>query len=410
MQEIRRELSKESNPPIEKVINSNIIPVLMQMSYQRNEKFAFEVCWILCNIASGTSKQVEYLFNLNSLEFFLKIFDSNPNNLELRDQIVWAVGNVSGDCNQFRDLINKSGLFDRILQYGYMIVAEGKSKHVANCMWAVSNFARGKPPPREEILAHLDDFFVLNLPRVADKNDVLQDMLWGMVYTTESIKRFDKYTESVLKIIFDLIQTDNNKLELPLLRIIGNFVSNCNNSWCRIRKFNCIQILMNYLNHSKATLRKEVIWVFSNLVSETSEVVSEMINLQIYPKFLAMITSDTEPIRNEIIWTISNSYMSSQESQAKALNQMNWIDVYMNSLENFKDNKVKMVILEGMYEALSKDKDSLKNELKERLEGYLERFNENLQMKKKIEKILELFEDLDDEQNEDVHMDMDMDN
>ena len=154
-------------------------------------------------------------------------------------------------------------------------------------------------------------------------------------------------------------------------------------------------------------MRKEVIWVFSNLASETSEVVSEFINLRIYQKFLEMIFNDTDQIKSEIIWTVSNSFMSAHKSQVQVLNQMNWIDVFIKVYEESKDSQVKMVILEGLYESLKKDQDRLQSELKNKLKSFLELNDGNELIEKRINKILNLFEDLDDEQIEgDVEMDV----
>ena len=165
---------------------------------------------------------------------------------------------------------------------------------------------------------------------------------------------------------------------------------------------------MFFLNHQKAAMRKEVIWVFSNLASETSEVVSVFINLRIYQKFLEMIFNDTDQIKSEIIWTVSNSFMSAHKSQVQVLNQMNWIDVFIKVYEESKDSQVKMVILEGLYESLKKDQDRLQSELKNKLKSFLELNDGNELIDKRIDKVLNLFEYLDDEQIEgDVEMDVD---
>ena len=67
------------------------------MSYARPLDFTFEVCWILCSIGLGDLQQTKYLVDLGVLKFFSTIFESNPDSYKLRDLIVMAVGNISGE-------------------------------------------------------------------------------------------------------------------------------------------------------------------------------------------------------------------------------------------------------------------------------------------------------------------------
>ena len=75
IKEIRLESCKFNDPPIESTINSSILPILMQKTFEHDETFAFEVTWVLCNIACGDSSHCKYLLSINVLEFFEKIFD-----------------------------------------------------------------------------------------------------------------------------------------------------------------------------------------------------------------------------------------------------------------------------------------------------------------------------------------------
>lgn len=58
---LRRLLSIEDNPPIQAVIDANLIPVFIQLLHHQIPKFQFEAAWCLTNIASGTSDHVSNL-------------------------------------------------------------------------------------------------------------------------------------------------------------------------------------------------------------------------------------------------------------------------------------------------------------------------------------------------------------
>lgn len=100
----------DTSPPIDEVIAAGAIPVAMRyleddnytvqvskmiflcLFYSQNMKV--EAAWILTNIASGNESQTTSLCQQGALPALLKCLSSS--NVELVEQCIWAVGNVSG--------------------------------------------------------------------------------------------------------------------------------------------------------------------------------------------------------------------------------------------------------------------------------------------------------------------------
>jgi importin subunit alpha-1 len=160
--QIRRLLSSSKTvPPLKKVIDTGIIPRLVQLMNSDDEILRIETAWTLTNIASGTQEQTRCVVDANSIPIFIKLlYDSN---LKVAEQAMWALGNIAGDCPELRDLTMNHGILEPLMVHlstaltNYEQVAshegiESDEDFKANVTlmrtftWTLSNLCRGKNP------------------------------------------------------------------------------------------------------------------------------------------------------------------------------------------------------------------------------------------------------------------------
>ena len=91
VQSARKLLSSDRNPPIDALIESGILPILVRcLESHDNPSLQFEAAWALTNIASGTSQQTQAVVGAGAVPLFLTLLLSSHQNV--CEQAVWALG------------------------------------------------------------------------------------------------------------------------------------------------------------------------------------------------------------------------------------------------------------------------------------------------------------------------------
>eukprot|EP01041_Mallomonas_annulata_P005816 gene5816-11736_t len=151
----RKVLSVDKFPPIDIIIESGVVPRLIEfLAYNHCLKLQFECTWAITNIACGDSHHTKTVINAGAVPFLLDIIRSGADNV--REQALWALGNISGDSTESRLLLLNLGILEPLLWQlgiGQSVTLKVDSpslttmRHVA---WTCSNLTRGKPDLSED--------------------------------------------------------------------------------------------------------------------------------------------------------------------------------------------------------------------------------------------------------------------
>lgn len=152
-----------------------------------------EAAWALTNVASGTRQQTQTIIDKGGLQLFVKSLKST--NLELVEQCIWALGNISADSVHLRDMLNSMGAIDNMIHV-YPAIRHHPERY-PNWIWACSNLVRGIPQPDIHQVIKPAKYFIEAL-RHRPSFDVLNDSVWALTNMVMTINSQDTMDSRVV--------------------------------------------------------------------------------------------------------------------------------------------------------------------------------------------------------------------
>ena len=221
---LRKLLSVEHNPPIQEVIDANLVPKLIEYLdiNNKNQSIQFEATWALTNIVSGNSEQTRFVVKAGAVQKLIKLIMSSSD--DITEQSIWALGNIAGDCSELRDLVIDSGIIEPLIS---VLKRENcKDSIRKNGIWTLSNLCRNKNPlvDLEKVKSLLPIFSNEIEQNKKTENEMLIDSCWAISYLTDGPnERIQEIIKSLdLGNFVELLRHSSSSVVVPVLRI-GNF-------------------------------------------------------------------------------------------------------------------------------------------------------------------------------------------
>ena len=278
---------------------------------------------------------------------FVQLLNS-PND-DVREQAVWALGNIAGDSAKLRDeVLNHNALMPLLRQLDPNTT---RISMLRNATWTLSNFCRGKPQPPFELVKPA-------LPTLAsliysNDEEVLTDACWALSYlsdgTNEKIQAV--IDAGVCRRLVELLMHQSAQVKTPALRTVGNIVTGDDQQTQLVINCAVLPCLHQLLSNDRKGIRKETCWTLSNITAGSKEQLQAVIDHQIIPALVAMLEQEDFDIRKECAWAISNATSGGDDLQIKYLVDSGCVPPLVNLLDK-PDVRIVSVALEGIENIL----------------------------------------------------------
>jgi len=316
-----------------------------------------EAAWTISNLASGTTEQTQSILDHGAIPALVRLLGLSDN--ELKEQAVWALGNIAGDNPKFRDFVIQSGIVHPIITMIEEASAEGNQVLIKNGTWALQNLCRGKPKPPFYAVKDTIPVFARVIMSQEDV-DTLADAAIALSYLSDGAESSEKaqmvFDTGVVPFLVRFLGHRYPLLANSCMKTIGNVLTGPNELTNIVLEIpGIIEGIFGLLGNCKKVIRREAAWILSNIAAGTPQHLEYLLPACYLDRiFDICVKESASEVKKEVVWILGNSLQTADERQLYILLERGIIQRLSCIIEDEGDQKSQEVALTGIQKILSR--------------------------------------------------------
>jgi len=263
-------------------------------------------------LASGDTEDTAFLVTNGVIPLFADYIGHQS--LEVSVQAIWGISNIAGENSQYRDLVLGLHSYDKVITRYY-----NSDGNISNPALTIShgrtlsffflNITRGKPVIQYSKVSGIIFYLRKLLERFFVDNEVKMDVLWSFAYVTETEEGMEEFATltDFLPMMSGLLALGVDPITSPTLRILGNLSSSNDEHTQLLIDYNLLPIILNLTDHKKKAIRKEALFLLSNVAAGTLDQVQELLKYEdLFLLLKKILSGDEMSVCKEALWIVGN--------------------------------------------------------------------------------------------------------
>mmetsp|Transcript_4433 Transcript_4433/g.6687 ORF Transcript_4433/g.6687 Transcript_4433/m.6687 type:complete len:525 (-) Transcript_4433:27-1601(-) len=303
--EARKVITSGSSLPIVIFAEVGYISVLVNLlECTSDHEIKKEAAWCIANMTSGDHFVTRSLVEYGAVEKLIRLID--PYKQDLLENVVWALANIAGDCQEFRDYVNSHNLIYELVGV-FNSDCEVDDGVIKTCAWAIQNCVKNTRGLPDMQLVNQVIHIAKNLIRNYDE-ETQNIALWILSEITngESKHIAAAINSGVMSEIMKFLEHSNSEYLIPALRTCGNIVSGDAQQTQTMLNYRLLDYLQNTVDHQEYKVRKETYWTLSNITAGTKSQISYSVSQPIMVSAMKGLHDPNNYVRREASWVYSN--------------------------------------------------------------------------------------------------------
>jgi hypothetical protein len=337
---LSRLLIRTKGFPFSTVFDSDLIDSLLTFLQSLDNELIYETLQVLISVFWVEIADLSQIFlNRGAAELISQLIHGFHSEI-ITESALWALANLMAEHKSVSEMIFTSGLWRKILKY----CSANSYTMRGTAQWTLCNMSKFKCFDVED---SREIIRVSKTSLSSENENCLKEAAWTLHYLTENQEENIEFLfeSGTVEVLIGLMKYHDREIQLPVIKVFGNIsTSNNNEIFTTLAKNPFLANLSTLITHPERKIKLEVLFIFSNFLYSSVEVVSLIVQLPVFKIISDLLDSSDFYLKKEAICAVCNAACSKEWEIVKKIVELGLVPRIVNCLAHHNDEVVYWVL------------------------------------------------------------------